>query len=121
MKRWESRFLRFHNTYPGILDKDAAVIIGGITGIVTETILTLAILAIEVGPAMAERSRAIIRVVIEAVITDTVQIMGAEILLRRHTMKCKMSIWRHTVSKNQKYGLTNVYDYSVISRNRKYY
>jgi hypothetical protein len=50
-----------------------------------------------------------------------VQIMGAEILLRRHTMKRKMSIWRHTVSKNQKYGLTNVYDYSVISRNRKYY
>ena len=102
MKRWESRFLRFHNTYPGILDKDAAVIIGGITGIVTETILTLSILTIEVGPAMAERSRAIIRVVIEAVITDTVQIMGAEILLRRHTMKRKMSIWRHTVSKNQK-------------------
>ena len=26
-----------------------------------------------------------------------------------------------TVSKNQKYGLTNVYDYSVIPRNRKYY
>jgi hypothetical protein len=41
---------------------------------------------------MAERSRAIIRVVIEAVITDTVQIMGAEVLLRRHIMKCKMSI-----------------------------
>jgi hypothetical protein len=92
MKRWELRFLRFHNTCPGILDKDTAVIIGGITGIVTETILTLAIMAIEVGPAMSERSRAIIRVVIEAVITDTVQIMGAEILLRRYPMKCKMSI-----------------------------
>lgn len=52
MKRWESKFLRFHNNHAVICNcgryKDTEVILGDMTNIVAiETILTLAILAIE--------------------------------------------------------------------------
>ena len=65
MKRWELRSVEFHSIRTGIIDKDAAITIGGIivTVIVfVETVLTQTILGIEVDPAMAEtRTRAIPR------------------------------------------------------------
>jgi len=65
MKRWELRSLRFHSIRTGIIDKDAAIIIGGIIVtviVVTETIPTQTIPDIEVDLAMAEiRTRVITR------------------------------------------------------------